>query len=345
MPLAVEPGDALDDGLQQGRIDAGPRLVEQDQPGLGHQHAGQLEQLALAAREDAGRGLGMRSRSRKASQLIARSRSRRSSAATLRRASQLTRMRSPLWPWPASMTFSSTLMAGKGRGIWKVRPRPRPKMRSGVRPSIRRPSSRMRPALGPERAGDEIEQGGLAGAVRADQASDRDARSRRRTPRRRPRPRRSCGRGRRAATEAARPWRGSRAGGSRLGSGVGRAACASPLIPRNSAALQRESAMAQAIRISEPRSGLDVRAELEVERAPESTAFLISWLAAPQEVPALHAMWTGPEISCPFPGSRYPSAGAGRRRRSRTGRCSPRPATSSWLMCPPALGRVACRDF
>ena len=64
--------------------------------------------------------------------------------------------------------------------------------------------------------------------------------------------------------------------------------------------------MTQAIRISEPRSGLDVRAELEADRAPESAAFLAAWLAAPQEVPALHAMWTGPEISCPVPPEQIP---------------------------------------
>jgi hypothetical protein len=64
--------------------------------------------------------------------------------------------------------------------------------------------------------------------------------------------------------------------------------------------------MAQAIRISEPGSGLDVMAALEVGRAPGSAEFLTSWLGLPREVPAIHAIWTGPEISCPIPSPQVP---------------------------------------
>jgi hypothetical protein len=56
-----------------------------------------------------------------------------------------------------------------------------------------------------------------------------------------------------------------------------------------------------ALRIVEPRSGLDVTAELLAGRAPENVAFLRAYLAETRVVPSLHAMWTGPEISSPIP--------------------------------------------
>ncbi|MEI9428344.1 DUF3830 family protein [Mesorhizobium sp. Cs1299R1N3] len=55
------------------------------------------------------------------------------------------------------------------------------------------------------------------------------------------------------------------------------------------------------IRISEPRSKLSVTALLLPGKAPENAAFLTAYLATPRVVPAIHAMWTGPEISCPVP--------------------------------------------
>ena len=56
----------------------------------------------------------------------------------------------------------------------------------------------------------------------------------------------------------------------------------------------------RAITITESRSGLDVEAILS-DKAPANTAFLWDYLAEPRIVPAIHAMWTGPEISCPIP--------------------------------------------
>jgi hypothetical protein len=56
-----------------------------------------------------------------------------------------------------------------------------------------------------------------------------------------------------------------------------------------------------AIRIREERSGLSVAATLIEDRAPANAAFLWDFLAAPREIPAIHAMWTGPEISAPIP--------------------------------------------
>ena len=56
-----------------------------------------------------------------------------------------------------------------------------------------------------------------------------------------------------------------------------------------------------AIRITEPRSKLAVTALLLPEKAPDNAAFLLAYLATPRVVPSIHAMWTGPEISCPVP--------------------------------------------
>lgn len=55
------------------------------------------------------------------------------------------------------------------------------------------------------------------------------------------------------------------------------------------------------IGITEPRSNLSVTALLLPEKAPENAAFLQAYLATPRVVPGIHAMWTGPEISCPVP--------------------------------------------
>jgi len=55
------------------------------------------------------------------------------------------------------------------------------------------------------------------------------------------------------------------------------------------------------LRIHSAAAGLDVLADLLPEKAPENLAFLTSYLSGPRVVPGLHAMWTGPEISCPIP--------------------------------------------
>ena len=59
--------------------------------------------------------------------------------------------------------------------------------------------------------------------------------------------------------------------------------------------------MTFAISITEPRSKLAVTAVLLPEKAPENTAFLSAYLDRPRVVAGIHAMWTGPEISCPVP--------------------------------------------
>lgn len=53
--------------------------------------------------------------------------------------------------------------------------------------------------------------------------------------------------------------------------------------------------------VSESVSGMTVRFHLLEQPAPQSSAFLWHLLETPRVMPAIHAMWTGPEISCPIP--------------------------------------------
>jgi hypothetical protein len=60
------------------------------------------------------------------------------------------------------------------------------------------------------------------------------------------------------------------------------------------------------IRVSEPQSGFDCRLRLLDDRAPRSSDALWSLAGAGAAHDAIHAMWTGPEISCPVPASAFP---------------------------------------
>ncbi len=55
------------------------------------------------------------------------------------------------------------------------------------------------------------------------------------------------------------------------------------------------------LRIQCEAAGLDVQADFLPEKAPANVGFLNRYLENPRVVPGLHAMWTGPEISCPIP--------------------------------------------
>ncbi|MBP1849588.1 DUF3830 family protein [Rhizobium halophytocola] len=63
------------------------------------------------------------------------------------------------------------------------------------------------------------------------------------------------------------------------------------------------------ILIREARSGLSLTAPLLYDKAPDNAAFLWEYLAVERTVPGLHAMWTGPEISCPIPSAHLDGAG------------------------------------
>lgn len=60
------------------------------------------------------------------------------------------------------------------------------------------------------------------------------------------------------------------------------------------------------IRITEARSGLSARCDLLEREAPVSSAFLADLAARRAGFDAIHAMWTGPEISVPMPASILP---------------------------------------
>lgn len=62
------------------------------------------------------------------------------------------------------------------------------------------------------------------------------------------------------------------------------------------------------LRIAAASAALDVRAEFLSGKAPENVAFLRAYLTTPRVVPGLHAMWTGPEISCPIPSAHLAGA-------------------------------------
>ena len=67
---------------------------------------------------------------------------------------------------------------------------------------------------------------------------------------------------------------------------------------------------ARAIRIVESRSGLSVTAQLLGDKAPRNTDFLWTYLSEPRSIPSIHAMWTGPEISCPVPAAHLKTIGS-----------------------------------
>ncbi len=64
--------------------------------------------------------------------------------------------------------------------------------------------------------------------------------------------------------------------------------------------------MSRHIRVTEPRSGLDCVMRLLDDRAPRSAEALWSLAGIGDAHDAIHAMWTGPEISCPAPATAFP---------------------------------------
>ena len=64
--------------------------------------------------------------------------------------------------------------------------------------------------------------------------------------------------------------------------------------------------MNRIVRFSEPRSGLSARCALLDDKAPQSARFLWRLAQTRPTYDAIHAMWTGPELSCPLPASVLP---------------------------------------
>ena len=59
--------------------------------------------------------------------------------------------------------------------------------------------------------------------------------------------------------------------------------------------------MTRAMLITESTTGLRVSASLLDTQAPVNAEFLWYHLEQAREIGAIHAMWTGPELSCPIP--------------------------------------------
>ena len=166
--------DALDQ-LRRARrplvVEAAGRLVEQQELRLRRERARELDALLDAERQigDA-RGARHRARSRNSISSQAMSASACSSRRIQGRRSAL--LRKSLRPsgWPPTRTLSSTDMVRNSARFWNVRPMPMSAMRCGGR-------SRMVRALEQDvargrrvEAAQAVEQRGLAGAVRPDQA-------------------------------------------------------------------------------------------------------------------------------------------------------------------------------
>jgi hypothetical protein len=60
------------------------------------------------------------------------------------------------------------------------------------------------------------------------------------------------------------------------------------------------------VRFTEPVSGLSARCRLLEDAAPHSCAFLRDLASRGASFEAMHAIWTGPEISVPMPSAALP---------------------------------------
>ena len=147
------------------------RLVEQQQPGLGHQRAADLDQPPAPEAQRLDRPVGV---TRQAEQLERRvdarvlvgARLRRSRArpSTARRCGDASARRRAGAHAPSCPTNSSMR--------WNVRPMPRRARLCVGSPPIDAPAEPHGAAVGPQRAEQAVEQRRLAGAVRPDQPDD-----------------------------------------------------------------------------------------------------------------------------------------------------------------------------
>ena len=183
----------VDQVLALARVHAGRRLVEQEQPGLRRKSPGDLHQALLSVGKAGGRQHGL--------VLAARPEPGHPWPASRERFSSRLCDGKPRPPdqkpdfscrWQPTSTFSSTLMFTKMRRFWKVRAMPRRAASAGVelgQLGVPEPDPAAGHLLQPA---DGVEQGGLAGAVRADEGGDAALLRPRGRPRSRPSGRRSA---------------------------------------------------------------------------------------------------------------------------------------------------------
>ncbi|TCL64185.1 DUF3830 family protein [Rhizobium sp. BK251] len=91
------------------------------------------------------------------------------------------------------------------------------------------------------------------------------------------------------------------------------------------------------ILIREARSGLSATARLLDGKAPENIAFLWDYLSSERVIPALHAMWTGPEISCPIPPPHLEGASYARALPAENATLNPQPGDIVLSYVPPRM--------
>ena len=152
------------------RVETGGRLVEQQQLGLRHERAGDLDAAAAcraaASRPRPPRRAGDR-RNRAPPGRNPRSTAPRTSASAY--ATARARARSGSGRACPTITFSSTLISRKSLRFWNVRRMPARARRSAGQRVMSLSWKRMRPARRRQVAGDQVEQGRLPRPVRPDQ--------------------------------------------------------------------------------------------------------------------------------------------------------------------------------
>ena len=159
-------------------VEPARRLVEQQQLRLAGKRARELDALLVPNGKSVDRRVGDRVEIEQLDQFVDARAERalpRAAPAGRRSASAIKPVR--VRQWPPTMMFSRTVMVRNSARFWKVRPMPSAAMRcTGTssaavrrRTGSRRRSRRVEPAQA-------VEQRGLAGAVRADQAADLAAR-------------------------------------------------------------------------------------------------------------------------------------------------------------------------
>jgi hypothetical protein len=89
--------------------------------------------------------------------------------------------------------------------------------------------------------------------------------------------------------------------------------------------------------MTEPQSGLDAVAVLLETKAPDNVRFLWDYLESPRTVPGLHAMWTGPEISCPIPSDHLDAATRARPLPPENATLTPQPGDLVLSYVPPRI--------
>ena len=190
MPSRADVARAASKRRRLGRVHAGRGLVEREQLRLGGQRARDLEPALVAVRQVLREVVGAPRDADVVEQLVRALLDR----ASPRRACGASRRIAPNTPacvrtWRPIITFSSAERLANRRMFWNVRAMPRAATSFGLSPSSGRPSNMNVAAVGVVDAGQHVEEAGLAGAVRADEAVDLarggSRSSRRRAPARR----------------------------------------------------------------------------------------------------------------------------------------------------------------